>query len=56
MENKTKEELLRLTLQYLETALSHIIEVKGCEPSSNLSKIIVGALGFGEAIYKSYKK
>lgn len=56
MENQSKEELLKLTLQYLDTALSHIIEIKGCNYSSGLAKIIVGALVFGETIYQNYKK
>ncbi len=50
MNELVKVELLKIALKYLDQALLHITEIKDCEHSSTLGKIIHNAINLGEAI------
>lgn len=50
MNDLVKVELLKIALKYLDQALMHITEIKDCEHSSTLGKIIHNAINFGESI------
>lgn len=55
MNDINKEELLKIGLQYLDDALRHLMEIKGCEKGKALAGIVHGAIVFGEAIYDAKK-
>lgn len=56
MNDANKEELLKLGLKYLDDALAHFMEIKGCEKGSALANIVHGAIVLGELIYAGHKK
>lgn len=55
MNDTNKEELLKIGLQYLDDALRHLMEIKGCEKGYALTNIVHGAIVLGKAIYDAKK-
>jgi hypothetical protein len=56
MSDMTNEDLVSEGLKLVDDALSHFMEIKGCEQGQALAKVAHGLLVLGEMVYSSYKK